>query len=286
MLLFILMLSVIMAVVTLAAGFAPLMMTTKVDTRKLSQFGSGIILSAAFMIVIPEGYEQIGESWARLAGVAVVFGFLLMLVIDKFVSVNEDEQAENALYSDLPPSEIGINGDNIARAVNTPYESPKLRELRTWLSGLSVTTLGLTIHAAADGIALGATSGSSNTNLGILVFLSIMIHKAPAAFSLTSILLTQEGYTNAHVKRDIFLFSMAGPVLAVVLGALISMFSFTTDSTVFPGFCLALSGGTFVYVACHVLVAHGSFKKEGFWNSMILITAGTVLPFIATFLPD
>lgn len=273
MLLFIFVLSVIMAVVTLLSGFAPLWMTTKVDTHKLSQFGSGIIMSAAFIIVIPEGYEQMGADWSRIAGVAVVLGFLLMLVIDKFVSTADE-------YG-LPQSE---SGDPSLTAGATGPE-PRMRAPRTWFSGLSVTTLGLTIHAAADGVALGATGGSSSTNLGFLVFLSIMIHKAPAAFSLTSILLTQPGYSLAHVKRDVILFSLAGPALAIVLSVLIDLFSFTTDSTVFPGFCLALSGGTFVYVACHVLIAHGNFQKEGFWQSMALVSLGTILLFFASFLP-
>lgn len=42
--------------------------------------------------------------------------------------------------------------------------------------GLSAT-LGLVIHGAADGIALGASSLSDNKGLGMIVFLAIIIHK-------------------------------------------------------------------------------------------------------------
>mgnify|MGYP004707253079 FL=1 len=282
---FIFVLSVIMAVITLIAGFLPLYITSKVDTKTMSQFGSGIILSAAFIIVIPEGFEQMGSDWSRLAGVAVVLGFLLMLVIDKYFSVQGDVKHNGG--TDIPDMEPGLTSPGIAGiSRSSDHDIPQLRNVRSWFSDLSVTTLGLTIHAAADGVALGATSGASSTNLGMLVFLSIIIHKAPAAFSLTSILLTNDGYTLSHVKRDIVMFSLAGPLTAIFLSMIIDLFSFTTDSTVFPGFCLAFSGGTFVYVACHVLIAHGNFQKEGFWRSMLLVSSGTVLPWMASFLPD
>lgn len=39
-------------------------------------------------------------------------------------------------------------------------------------------TLGLVIHSAADGIALGASATSSKVGLGLVVFLAIFIHKS------------------------------------------------------------------------------------------------------------
>lgn len=38
-------------------------------------------------------------------------------------------------------------------------------------------TIGLVIHSAADGIALGAASASSKASLELLVFIAIMLHK-------------------------------------------------------------------------------------------------------------
>ena len=38
-------------------------------------------------------------------------------------------------------------------------------------------TLGLVIHSAADGIALGASARSGKAGLGLVVFLAILIHK-------------------------------------------------------------------------------------------------------------
>ena len=38
-------------------------------------------------------------------------------------------------------------------------------------------TLGLVVHAAADGIALGAASATSRLNVELIVFMAIMLHK-------------------------------------------------------------------------------------------------------------
>lgn len=45
------------------------------------------------------------------------------------------------------------------------------------------------VHAAADGVALGAAATTSHTDVEIIVFLAIMLHKAPAAFGLVTFLL-------------------------------------------------------------------------------------------------
>lgn len=37
--------------------------------------------------------------------------------------------------------------------------------------------LGMVIHGAADGIALGASSLSGKGNLGLIVFLAVLVHK-------------------------------------------------------------------------------------------------------------
>lgn len=45
------------------------------------------------------------------------------------------------------------------------------------------------VHAAADGVALGAAATTSHHDVEIIVFLAIMLHKAPAAFGLVTYLL-------------------------------------------------------------------------------------------------
>lgn len=54
----------------------------------------------------------------------------------------------------------------------------------------STATIGLVVHAAADGIALGAAATTSHQDVEMIVFLAIMLHKAPGtieSFSRSSI---------------------------------------------------------------------------------------------------
>ena len=53
------------------------------------------------------------------------------------------------------------------------------------LAGLNAT-LGLVIHGAADGIALGASSLSGKGSLGLIVFLAVLVHKGDSARPLPS----------------------------------------------------------------------------------------------------
>ena len=52
-------------------------------------------------------------------------------------------------------------------------------------------TIGILVHSAIDGLALGAISVSDNSSLELVVFFAIIMHKAPAAFGLSSFLLHQ-----------------------------------------------------------------------------------------------
>ena len=45
------------------------------------------------------------------------------------------------------------------------------------------------MHAAADGVALGAATLVDKAEIEFIIFMAIMLHKAPAAFGLTSFLL-------------------------------------------------------------------------------------------------
>ena len=47
---------------------------------------------------------------------------------------------------------------------------------RVSTEGLNAT-LGLVIHGAADGIALGASSRSGSGSLGLIVFMAVLVHK-------------------------------------------------------------------------------------------------------------
>jgi len=114
----------------------------------------------------------------------------------------------------------------------------------------SATTIGLVIHAAADGIALAASSFVSQASTGIVVFLALMIHKAPAAFGLTSVLLKQ-GRSKRQTRAHLIVFSLAAPVAAITTWVLVNMIGGEGvkegQGTEFAtGMLLLFSGGTFL----------------------------------------
>lgn len=114
----------------------------------------------------------------------------------------------------------------------------------------SATTIGLVIHAAADGIALAASSFISQSSIGFIIFLALMVHKAPAAFGLTSVLLKQ-GFTKRQARAHLVIFSLAAPVGAFATWVLVNLIAGGRieggESTHFwTGLLLLFSGGTFL----------------------------------------
>ncbi|WP_411023537.1 ZIP family metal transporter, partial [Salmonella sp. s51228] len=76
-------------------------------------------------------------------------------------------------------------------------------------------TLGLLVHSAVDGVALGAAAASAHSHVEFVIFLAIMLHKAPAAFGLTSIL-QKIGYDRRKIKRHLFAFSITAPIVSIL----------------------------------------------------------------------
>lgn len=196
--------------------------------------------------VLPHAEHQDWEphSWI---GISIMTGFILMYLIDKL--------PRHASRSSAPkPSYISMNRFNLRRTGTENEEALDGEDLNQpegpQKSRPSSTTVGLVIHAAADGIALGASSAGSSRRLGFLVFLALMIHKAPAAFGLTSALLKQ-GLSKRRARTHLIIFSLAAPVGALVTWSVANMFGggrFSgEEGTQFAtGVLLLFSGGTFM----------------------------------------
>ncbi|KAF1997123.1 Zinc/iron permease [Amniculicola lignicola CBS 123094] len=189
-------------------------------------------------------------------GVALILGFILMFLVDHL---------PGALASSKPQYKpLHISLSDLSRgphaAVATPNLSaspPPERELAPPPKG-SATTIGLIIHACADGIALGASSTAPSTSLSLIIFLAIMLHKAPAAFGLTAVLLKQ-GISKRTARTHLLFFSIAAPGGALFTWAVVHFLgraSLGGDDglTWMTGWVLLFSGGTFLYVAMHSMV--------------------------------
>ena len=175
--------------------------------------------------------EHTPHAWI---GISLILGFILMYLIDTLPSLAPPAPSR-------PQSSIYSLSDLSTSPPPTPA-SPQ-RSLST--------TLGLCIHAAADGIALGASSSSaSTTSLSLIIFVAIMVHKAPASFGLTSVLLKQ-GLGKRGARAHLVVFSLAAPAGAVVTWLAVRALGGggSAEPAVmkwWTGVLLLFSGGTFL----------------------------------------
>lgn len=115
-------------------------------------------------------------------------------------------------------------------------------------------TIGLVVHAAADGVALGAAATTAHQDVEMIVFLAIMLHKAPAAFGLVSFLL-HEKIERKQIRKHLAIFSASAPFCGLLTYLGIGQeHKETLDSMNATGIAMLFSAGTFLYVATvHVL---------------------------------
>ncbi|XP_076443007.1 zinc transporter ZIP9-like [Babylonia areolata] len=268
-------LSLAMLVGCYLAGAIPL--TFKLSEEKLkliTVLGAGLLVGTALAVIIPEGVhamyssgghdeelqdeaplnvairsdDQIADT-QRMAemvhdhhhskhhdmevehsviGVSLVAGFIFMLIVDQMGgSMHSHSSPGDAEFASMS----GTSGKNKMTA-----------------------TVGLVVHAAADGVAMGAAITMSETHITTIVFLAIMLHKAPAAFGLVSFLL-HENLERSRIRTHLLVFSLAAPVLTVVTYFGLSQTSTESLSDMhMTGIAMLFSAGTFLYVATvHVL---------------------------------
>jgi zinc transporter 9 len=181
-------------------------------------------------------------------GFAMVLGFILMFLIDRL-----PKHATDNLQSGSQPQHFSLGnlGGNASESASVDEEEGFLGSLTPTPKHTKTlaTTIGLVIHAAADGIAMGASSATANVKLGFIIFFAIMIHKAPAAFGLTSVLLRQ-GLSKRATRGHLVFFSLAAPVGALSTWFMIKLLGGDhlegESGTWWTGMLLLFSGGTFL----------------------------------------
>lgn len=133
----------------LIAGLAPLFHRwSHLSAHRWIAFGAGSLLGAAFLHLIPEGFELAGVS-EGLPFMAL--GFLLLYAIEQFSLKHPHEEDAGEFH------EVGI-----------------------------LAFIGLTLHDLVDGITLG--SGEHLPEISPAIFMSVLLHKIPMTFSLAVLL--------------------------------------------------------------------------------------------------
>ena len=103
--------------------------------------------------------------------------------------------------------------------------------------------LGLTLHSATDGVAIGAAAATGSVALTATVAIAVLIHRAPAAFSLGVFSMHERKERNDSI-RDVVIFSLATPIMMML-----AYFALSDLETHMIGLAMLFSAGTFLYVA-------------------------------------
>lgn len=189
-------------------------------------------------------------------GLSLILGFILMYLVDVLPeALSSSKPRYQPLHISLSDLSRGPHNASTT-TLNSPLPSGQENSPQ---SRASATTIGLVIHSCADGIALGASSTAPSTSLSLIIFLAIMLHKAPAAFGLTSVLLKQ-GLSKRTARTHLLLFSVAAPLGAMATWCIVHLLGARRlggkeGLTWATGCMLLFSGGTFLYVAMHSMTS-------------------------------
>ncbi|KAG8039735.1 hypothetical protein G9C98_000464 [Cotesia typhae] len=145
-------LAVVMLVGSYVAGSLPLVMNLSEEKLQLvSVLGAGLLVGTALAVIIPEGIR------ALFSGAGSV-----------------DAHTPATGHADLH----GMIGVSLVLGFVFMLLVDQCSTRRSGGKEKSVTaTIGLVVHAAADGVALGAAATTSQADVEVIVFLAIMLHK-------------------------------------------------------------------------------------------------------------
>lgn len=260
-------LSLAMLVGCYVAGTIPLAVNFSEEKLKLvTVLGAGLLCGTALAVIIPEGvhalYEEMLEDQHHHGHVKVEAGVSDPKVAEGVVGASGEHGHGHGHGHEQLHAYIGVSlvlgfvfmllVDQIGSShMHSSTDDPEAARAAT---SKVTTTLGLVVHAAADGVALGAAASTSQTSVQLIVFVAIMLHKAPAAFGLVSFLM-HAGLERNRIRKHLLVFALAAPVLAMLTYVGLSQSSKEALSDVnATGVAMLFSAGTFLYVATvHVL---------------------------------
>ena len=136
----------------------------------------------------------------------------------------------------------------------------------------------LMIHAFFDGVSI-AVGFLVSTQLGILLFLAILLHKLPEGFTVASMVLAA-GRSRSEARLASFLLGLATLAGSAVA---LSLREVSFWSRPVAAYALPLSAGVTLYVAASDLIPEVN-KREGGLRTSLMVFAGVALFYLAEFL--
>jgi ZIP family zinc transporter/zinc and cadmium transporter len=132
--------------------------------------------------------------------------------------------------------------------------------------------VGLSVHALFDGVAIGSGFVLSN-RLGWLIFLAILLHKAPEGFTMASVMLA------SGRSRTVALYSATGLAAATLLGVLV-----IEIVPAWLAYGLPISAGVAIYVGATDLVPEVN-REPGIRMALVFFLGVGAFLLMRTLLP-
>jgi len=199
--------------------------------------------------------EEEGALENLVIGAAVLAGFVLMLVLE---------------------------GSGIGHAVHEEHHEHEKEHGHSHIHhGVSpfLLVLGLSLHSASDGLAIGSAAAGASEAVTAAVALAVLIHKVPAAFSLGVFSMHEREERNDSI-RDVVLFSIATPLMIIV-----SFYVLEGLDEHIIALAMLFSGGTFLYVAA-VDTLPDIHNPETGREAMLNVLFGVILMIVILFGAD
>ncbi|MFY9554521.1 MAG: ZIP family metal transporter [Blastocatellia bacterium] len=235
-----------------AAAAANVLGGVLVSSRRLGQaalryliaLGAGFMLAAVFLKIIPESIEQWSGS-ALEPMIWLLCGYLLIQFVEHTVA---------------PHFHFG----------EEIHEEAMLKH-HAAMAGVSA----LMVHTFFDGVSIAVASLVS-PQLGVLIFIAILLHKLPEGFTVASMMLAAGRSHRSATTSSLMvgLATLAGVAL-VVLFENTAVYSRPLSAHVLP-----LSAGVTLYVAASDLIPEVNTREGGMKTSM-MVFAGVALLYLA-----
>ena len=245
--------SVVLLLVSMVGAAVPRVRKLKdSQAHLLVALSSGIFIGLLFLLLLPEALHEIEHSGHDMhtAMYCLLGGFVLIMLIE-------------VIIKRLSPTDCYCHSCNDAHS----------HKITTFSS-----FIGLSVHAACDGMALAATF-LAGAEIGLVATVGMCIHKFVVLFSLSSTMLLTD-YCNKHSMMYLGLFSLITPISGLIFFLLFN----GIDIHGMTGLPLMFAAGTFMYVALCDLLPEAFHREKQNHKSFALIVLGILLMLVISIL--
>ncbi|HMC66255.1 MAG TPA: ZIP family metal transporter [Gemmataceae bacterium] len=277
---------------SMCGGYVPLV--GRVSHTKLQFYlsaSAGVMLGAAFFHVMPDARARLNPFWF---GFWLSVGVVGMFFIERFIAPHTHEidgahhhaHHDHASDSEARPMPHDHNHAHQHESAHAHEEQKEYRAVAPAMAGW-MAVLGLTIHTFMNGVGLaGAVQEAPDsagwlpriTGLtwpGLAMFCAIFFHKPADALAISTVL------SRKGVGKPWIMLVQFGFALMIPLGVLV--FYWTKGNIEkdmqgqFTGAALAMSAGTFLFIALSDLLPEVQFHRHDRVPLFLMLILGVVL---------